>query len=532
MDFDFESEIDAKDVLRKASLKELGHSANDSANARGKHNLVCRHWIKSLCMKGDKCPFLHVYDPNKMPECNEWNRTGKCTDPNCVLRHVDPSERPLCQRYRVGFCRFGPLCRSRHDRFPPEELPDLLPDYFIDSLLLNPDLVPRAEEVKLGKPRDGPRRGGSVSDLALVPLDATTEQGTIPGLPPPIHGKCRYFMVRSMITRNVQISIAKGIWATSHGNTSRLRQAFRDMDHVILIFMATESRQFHGYARIVCEPDDRLLPGVWGDNFSRLGPNFRVHWLKQCGANGSSADHIKNPQDDDLPVRRCRDGQELPSSVGEILSRFLWQQPYHDLLKGSELEFESRVDYSKPQAAAIKDAEPAQSQDRKAKPKPDKNAPLALEDQNGKKEKDPSRPAPAHMGTFSRDVISRRSYRDGPAAAPLGRPLVSKSSSLMAALNEDSRPRDGAGWRPPPVDPHGMPPPGYPAHPMGYPPHPGYFPPPGFGYPPYGATPPGFGAPPQQFSQPPADWHGASHSVGTADDSRRRSRSRRKKHRR
>jgi cleavage and polyadenylation specificity factor subunit 4 len=114
--FDFEAEIDAKDALRKASLKADGHTSVDNVQAKGRHSQVCRHWLKNLCMKGDKCDYLHQYDPNRMPECLSWLKTGKCQDPDCTFRHVTTSERPECQRYRLGFCKYGPMCRSRHDR--------------------------------------------------------------------------------------------------------------------------------------------------------------------------------------------------------------------------------------------------------------------------------------------------------------------------------------------------------------------------------------------------------------------------------
>merc|ERR1719498_1170694 len=186
-----------------------------------------------------------------------WLKTGKCNDPDCTFRHVEASERPECQRYRRGFCRYSPMCRSRHDRLPRDSIPELLPDWFLDSILLNSHLVPKVEDVKVDD-----RRNGSSSSLALMPI---TVDGTVPGLPPPVFGKCRYYLMRSMNMRNIQISAAKGIWASSHGNIQRLRQSFRDVDHVILIFAATESRNFHGYARMLCEPDDRVFPGIWGD---------------------------------------------------------------------------------------------------------------------------------------------------------------------------------------------------------------------------------------------------------------------------
>ena len=31
--------------------------------------VVCRHWLRDLCMKGNACEFLHEYDLKKMPLC-------------------------------------------------------------------------------------------------------------------------------------------------------------------------------------------------------------------------------------------------------------------------------------------------------------------------------------------------------------------------------------------------------------------------------------------------------------------------------
>ena len=41
--------------------------------------VVCRHWVKGLCMKLDKCEFLHELNTERMPECR-WGEKcqGKC----------------------------------------------------------------------------------------------------------------------------------------------------------------------------------------------------------------------------------------------------------------------------------------------------------------------------------------------------------------------------------------------------------------------------------------------------------------------
>jgi len=36
--------------------------------------VVCRHWLRDLCMKGSACEFLHQYDLSKMPLCRHGER--------------------------------------------------------------------------------------------------------------------------------------------------------------------------------------------------------------------------------------------------------------------------------------------------------------------------------------------------------------------------------------------------------------------------------------------------------------------------
>ncbi|CAJ1345734.1 unnamed protein product [Effrenium voratum] len=498
VNFDFEAEIDAKDLSRAESLRADGFTSSEGALNRGSRT-VCRHYLRGLCMKGDKCDYLHQFDPNRMPECMTFLKFGKCLDPVCMFKHVAASERQECPRYRLGFCKFGPLCRFTHERLPRDKMPDVLPDWFLMPLLKNAHLVPRAEDVKLSSFEF---RGRSFDEA--VP-SASGELGAIPGLPPPVNGKCRFFVMRSANLRNVQISACKGIWATGGGNTSKLCQGFREVDHVIMIFTSAESRTFLGYARMVDEPDSRLFPGIWGTFSNRLGHSFKVHWLKQCSVNLAAADHIRNPQNDDKPVRQGKDGQELPASVGERLCRFLWQERDEDILKGSELEFEPRVRYEYPEPKEQEEAPP-----------------LALED--AKKDESPvrdarPRPAPVPLGTFQ-DAKRGKVRLTTSAPVAIGKALASGSSSLLAAMAEegeraDSPPRS---WYPPGfMHPPAFHPPMYGYPPMGMPPGP------------YEARPPGTwsGASPG-FAQPPSDWQGAS----GREETRARSRSGRRKHRR
>ncbi|CAN0293110.1 unnamed protein product [Phaeothamnion confervicola] len=106
-------EFDFEDQLR---LPAQAGRSNDPRH----HTVVCRHWLRGLCQKGEDCEFLHRMDLEKMPICR-WGNECQVTD--CQFRHVDDEDKPECAHYRQGFCRHGPGCRYRHIKLPPEELP-------------------------------------------------------------------------------------------------------------------------------------------------------------------------------------------------------------------------------------------------------------------------------------------------------------------------------------------------------------------------------------------------------------------------
>ncbi|KYK54618.1 hypothetical protein DCS_06578 [Drechmeria coniospora] len=84
----------------------------------GLNSLVCKHWLRGLCKKGEHCEFLHEYNLRKMPECNFFMRNGYCSNgEECLYLHVDPMSRlPPCPHYDMGFCPLGPLCSKKHVR--------------------------------------------------------------------------------------------------------------------------------------------------------------------------------------------------------------------------------------------------------------------------------------------------------------------------------------------------------------------------------------------------------------------------------
>jgi cleavage and polyadenylation specificity factor subunit 4 len=85
----------------------------------GFNSLVCKHWLRGLCKKGEACEFLHEYNLRKMPECSFYARNGYCSNGDeCLYLHIDPAAKlPPCPHYEMrGFCPLGPNCSKKHVR--------------------------------------------------------------------------------------------------------------------------------------------------------------------------------------------------------------------------------------------------------------------------------------------------------------------------------------------------------------------------------------------------------------------------------
>ncbi|KAH6681049.1 hypothetical protein F5X68DRAFT_211768, partial [Plectosphaerella plurivora] len=94
-------------------------TANPHTSGDGRApSLVCKHWLRGLCKKGEHCEFLHEYNLRKMPECNFFTRNGYCSNgEECLYLHIDPqSKLPPCPHYDKGFCPLGPECSKKHVR--------------------------------------------------------------------------------------------------------------------------------------------------------------------------------------------------------------------------------------------------------------------------------------------------------------------------------------------------------------------------------------------------------------------------------
>ncbi|XP_065320232.1 cleavage and polyadenylation specificity factor subunit 4-like isoform X2 [Gordionus sp. m RMFG-2023] len=104
-------------MLKKLLTPKCGAYLYPLLEWTGDKNVVCKHWLRGLCKKGDDCEFLHEYDMTKMPECYFFSKYNACNNKECPFLHIDPESKIKdCQWYDRGFCRHGPNCKNRHIR--------------------------------------------------------------------------------------------------------------------------------------------------------------------------------------------------------------------------------------------------------------------------------------------------------------------------------------------------------------------------------------------------------------------------------
>ncbi|CAI8055726.1 YTH domain-containing protein 1 [Geodia barretti] len=137
----------------------------------------------------------------------------------------------------------------------------------------------------------------------------------------------RYFVIKSNNFENVEIAKDKSVWSTPPYNEKKLNKAYRDCRNVILIFSVRESGRFQGFARLQSESrhDGPHVPWILppGISQAQLGGVFKLEWIHKGCLDFNMCQDLKNPWNDNKPVKISRDGQEIEPTVGERLCR-LW----------------------------------------------------------------------------------------------------------------------------------------------------------------------------------------------------------------
>jgi len=104
----------------------------------------------------------------------------------------------------------------------------------------------------------------------------------------------RFFLVKSSVSENVDLSKVRGVWSTPPANEGRFNKAFRESRNVIMIYSVKESGRFCGFARLASEsrrdgpPVPWLLPPGYQPKplevFSRLTGYVKRTWsFKKSG---------------------------------------------------------------------------------------------------------------------------------------------------------------------------------------------------------------------------------------------------------
>ncbi|XP_009599048.1 30-kDa cleavage and polyadenylation specificity factor 30-like [Nicotiana tomentosiformis] len=340
-------------------------------NRRSFRQTVCRHWLRSLCMKGDACGFLHQYDKSRMPICRFFRLYGECREPDCVYKHTNEDIKE-CNMYKLGFCPNGPDCRYRHAKLPgpPPPVEEVLQkiqnltsynygysNRFLQNRNANystqadksptqqvQNVMNQAVKSTAVEPPIGPQHQAHQQQVQQPQHhSAPTQTQTLPNgqqnqadrtaIPLP-QGTSRYFIVKSCNPENLELSVQQGVWATQRSNEAKLNEAFDSVENVILVFSINRTRHFQGLAKMTSRIGGASKGGNWKHEHgtAHFGRNFSVKWLKLCELSFQKTRHLRNPYNENLPVKISRDCQELEISVGEQLASLLYLEPDSELM--------------------------------------------------------------------------------------------------------------------------------------------------------------------------------------------------------
>ncbi|KAK4709866.1 hypothetical protein R3W88_004379 [Solanum pinnatisectum] len=339
-------------------------------NRRSFRQTVCRHWLRSLCMKGDACGFLHQYDKSRMPICRFFRLYGECREQDCVYKHTIEDIKE-CNMYKLGFCPNGPDCRYRHAKIPgpPPPVEEILQkiqhlasyNYGYSNRFnqnRNANYSTQTDKSQASQAQNGmslavkstatetpiiqqhqphqqvqpPQLQGGPTQAQIHPNGQQNQADRTAVVLP--QGTSRYFIVKSCNRENLELSVQQGVWATQRSNEAKLNEAFDSLENVILIFSVNRTRHFQGCGKMTSRIGGAANGGNWKHEHgtAHYGRNFSVKWLKLCELSFQKTHHLRNPYNENLPVKISRDCQELEPSVGEQLASLLYLEPDSELM--------------------------------------------------------------------------------------------------------------------------------------------------------------------------------------------------------
>jgi cleavage and polyadenylation specificity factor subunit 4 len=345
--------------------------------------VVCRHWLRDLCMKGAACEFLHQYDLSKMPLCRHGDR---CKVKDCPFRHISEADRLECVFYSQGFCIHGPFCRYKHVRRDRADLP-LVADFTLglsqmqagkDGMTVRRP-APKPNEfykVSLCKhflsgdcpfgegchfahgeaelrryPKPGQQAEGGAGEEGEKELSdnmfANQETVTVDyyqggasggGRPTPIlePENASFFILRAASYRDCSISTVRGEWFIQQKHAEAANTAYNAGRQVMFFFTVGDSKHIQG-AALMTSPAEHVSAADGPQPFNTHKANaaankdgpfcycFKCEWYRTCELPLSIA--LEAAPDLLLPTSTTQYCQDMTSKTGEAVMKALWNSP-------------------------------------------------------------------------------------------------------------------------------------------------------------------------------------------------------------
>jgi cleavage and polyadenylation specificity factor subunit 4 len=329
--------------------------------------VVCRHWLRDLCMKGNACEFLHQYDLSKMPLCRHGD---KCRVKDCPFRHISESERLECVFYSQGFCIHGPFCRYKHVRRDRSDLP-VVADFTLglSQMQAGKDGIqarrpaPKPNEffkVSLCKHfmqgecpfGDGCHFAHGEDELRKFPKHAAELETAVPaseltdnmfvdeeittvdyfqggssggGKPSPIvePEHSAFFMIRAASHVDLAFSTTRREWWFQKRHANEINVAFNDGTPIMLFFIVSESEHVQG-AAMVTSPAVRpsKIRSAAEDDFAY---RCDVDWVRTTELPLKTA--LDAAPDLIVPTESTQFCQNMTWRTGESVMKAIWNSP-------------------------------------------------------------------------------------------------------------------------------------------------------------------------------------------------------------
>ena len=342
--------------------------------------VVCRHWLRDLCMKGAACEFLHQYDLSKMPLCRHGDR---CKVKDCPFRHINEADRLECVFYSQGFCIHGPFCRYRHVRRDRVDLP-VVADFTLglsqmqagkDGMTAVRRPAPKPNEFfkvslckhflsgdcpfgdgchfahgeeqlrrfpKPGQPGSSETPDGEkeLSDNMFGTQETTTVdyyQGGVAGggKPSPIlePENALFLIVRAATYRDCSISTVRGEWFVQKRHAEAINNRLDGGKQVMIFFTVGDSQHIQGAALVTAnaayaESADKRHASKHNSAADAEGSfcyRLKCEWYRTCELPISTA--LEAAPDLLLPTSTTKYCQDMNPNTGEAVMKALWNSP-------------------------------------------------------------------------------------------------------------------------------------------------------------------------------------------------------------